>query len=113
LPPVEPLWLPVEEVEEINVEEVSKTNEQHSVWNSEALEAAVASPKNQWLYEEEEDVVVLASVLCCRLAQHHCFEAANKRTAIMAAGTFLDWNGYELFEADTLGPDLVRVVSRP
>lgn len=110
MPPVEPSWLPVEEVEAINIEEVIRTGEQHGVWNREALEAAVASPKNRWLYDEE-DVVILASVLCCRLALHHCFEAANKRTAIMAAATFLDWNGYDLIESDTLGPDLERVVS--
>lgn len=108
MPPVEPSWLPVEEVEEIN-KEVLKTGEQHSVWQPEALEAAVASPRNQWLYGEE-DVVALAYILCCSLARHHCFEAANKRTAIMAAATFLDWNGYDLIENEALGPEVERVV---
>jgi death on curing protein len=109
LPPVEPSWLPLEEVLEINVDAL-EPGEQHSVWKPEELHAAMASPRNQWLYGEE-DIVVLASILCCRLARYHCFEAANKRTSLMAAAIFLDWNGYELLDDDTLGPQLERVVA--
>jgi death-on-curing protein len=108
LPRVEPSWLPVEEVEAINAE-VIVTGEKYCVWFREALEAALARPRNHWAYGED-DVVVLASILCCGIALNHCFEAGNKRAGITAAGAFLERNGYVLSDDQTLGPQLERVV---
>jgi death on curing protein len=111
LPRVEPTWLSAKEVEAINIAEVVAVGEAHAVLFPGGLQAAVARPKNHW-ENGEDDVVVLAAILCCGIAQRHCFEAANKRTGIVAAGMFLDWNGYVLLDDRTLGPQVERVVCR-
>jgi death-on-curing family protein len=110
LPPVEPVWLSVEHAEAINIG-VIKSGERHFVLFPEGLAASVASPRNHWL-NGEHDVVVLASILCSRLAQRQWFAAANKRTAIMAAAFFLDWNGYTLRDDYTLAPQVERLAKK-
>jgi death-on-curing family protein len=110
LPPAEPVWLSVEHVEAINIGAI-KPGEQHFVLFPTGLAASVESPRNHWL-NGEEDVVVLAAILCCRLAQRQWFEAANKRTAIMAAATFLDWNGFTLQDDKALGPQVERLATK-
>lgn len=111
MPRVEPNWLPVAEILAINRDEIVG-GEVHSVWDLDLLHSAAARPLFYWKYHDEDDVVVLACLLCCGIAQDHCFEAANKRTALAAAGEFLEWNGYILSDDGSLGPYLELFVKK-
>ncbi len=76
------------------------------------LESAIAKPQNHWNYGED-DVVVLAVKLLLGIAQNHPFEQGNKRTALTAAATFLELNGYELDvpDGDPFGNFIERVIT--
>ena len=58
-------------------------------------------PRNLWHYENEDNMVVLASSLLFGIARNHPFEQGNKRTALGAAYLFLAINGYHLIAPDT------------
>lgn len=90
----EPHWLPVDKVVEINRDEIAKCpGETFFVREPGYLESACARPHFHWYYGED-DIVMLAVVLLLGIAQSHSFEQANHRTALVAAETFLEGNGY-------------------
>ena len=95
--------MPLEEVLEINREAVAKTGEAYLLRDQGLLESALAKPLNHYHYNGVDDIVVLAVVLLTGIAQNHCFEQGNKRTAFTAAVMFLLANGYQLVAADSEG----------
>jgi len=60
-----------------------------------ALESALARAENKTVYGEPT-IHDLAAAYLFGLARNHAFVDGNKRIAIVAAGTFLLLNGYEL-----------------
>jgi death on curing protein len=98
---VEPRWLPLEVVVDLNRQEVAETGEPHLLLSEGALEAALMKPRNLWHYESEDNMVVLASSLLFGIARSHPFAQGNKRTALGAAYLFLAVNGYHLIAPDT------------
>jgi death-on-curing protein len=96
----EPIWLSAAEIAEINKLEVEDTGERHFLRQPDPLESAVARPINLWVYQNEEDIVRLAVALLYGLAKNHTFEQGNKRTALTAALTFIETNGYRWFKDD-------------
>jgi len=109
----EPNWLPLEQVLEINREAVTITGETYLLRDQGLLESALAKPLNHYHYNGVDDIVVLAVVLLMGIAQNHCFEQGNKRTAFTAAVVFLLSNGYNLVAADSeqLGELVTRLVA--
>jgi death-on-curing protein len=108
----EPAWLSLADVLATNKEAVEATGENHFVRDNGLLESAIAKPQNHWNYGED-DVVVLAVKLLLGIAQNHPFEQGNKRTALTAAATFLELNGYELDvpDGDPFGNFIERVIT--
>jgi death-on-curing protein len=96
----EPNWLPLEAVLKINRDAVAATGENYLLRDQALLESALGKPQNHWAYGDEDDVVVLAVQLLDGIAQNHCFEQGNKRTAFIAAVMFLKANGYDLTVPD-------------
>ena len=64
-----------------------------------ALESALSRPENKAAYGEPT-VHELAAAYVFGIARNHAFVDGNKRTAIVAAATFLLLNGYELTAND-------------
>ena len=66
-----------------------------------AIESALARPKNRWTYGET-DIVTLAAAYAFGLCRNHGYVDGNKRVAFATMATFLRLNGVELFapEAD-------------
>lgn len=60
-----------------------------------ALEAALARPRNQWEYGED-DLCALAAAHAFGIARNHPFTDGNKRTAWVLARTFFVLNAVEL-----------------
>lgn len=98
---VEPRWLPIDVIIDLNRQEVGQTGEPYFLRDPGALEAALMKPQNLWHYENEDNMVVLASSLLFGIARNHPFEQGNKRTALGAAFLFLAVNGYQLIAPDT------------
>jgi death on curing protein len=97
----EPIWLPLEEIIEINRDIVARTGEPFHVREPGTLGGAWARPIQRWSFGED-DIVVLAVQLFLGIGQNQAFQQGNKRTAFTAAGEFLQSNGYDL----TCAPDL-------
>ncbi len=64
------------------------------------VESALAAPIDHCLYEDDEDVLIPALVLCRAIAKNHDFVDGNKRAAFVAMAGFLEINGYELDAPD-------------
>lgn len=58
-----------------------------------SLESALARVENRLAYGMIEDVYALAAAYAMAIAQGHCFNDANKRTAYRVMQVVLDWNG--------------------
>ncbi len=60
------------------------------------LESALDRPRNRFHYEGVTDLPALAATYAVGLAKNHAFADGNKRAAFIAAGLFLDKNGFSL-----------------
>ena len=61
-----------------------------------ALEAALARPRNRWLYEPDARLADLAATYAFGIARDHPYVDGNKRVALIALAAFLDLNGMAL-----------------
>jgi death-on-curing protein len=109
----EPAWLPLEIIVETNADLVLSTGEPF-VADRGKLEGALNRPLNLWLYNKEDDLVVLAVELLVAIGQAHAFLQGNKRTAWVAMNMFLRANGYvlELPDGTALGRMIEKVITR-
>src|SRR5207249_3759412 len=65
-----------------------------------ALESALARPRQKWSYGDERDLAMLAAAYGFGLARNHPYRDGNKRIAFLALATFLGINGSELNATD-------------
>lgn len=107
---IEPAWVPLAEIININRDAVALTGEPHAIISQERLEGGYFRAAQYWYYGED-DIVVLAVKVLFGIARAHGFEQGNKRTGFTAAVMFLALNGYDLVapDGDDLG-ELVRLV---
>ncbi|MDC7690514.1 type II toxin-antitoxin system death-on-curing family toxin [Vogesella indigofera] len=75
------------------------------------LEGALARIDNKILYQGIDDVFNIAALYAEALARGHCFNDANKRTALVTALTYLDLQGVELIRSQKLEDIMVDVAS--
>ncbi|WP_147693156.1 type II toxin-antitoxin system death-on-curing family toxin [Vogesella mureinivorans] len=75
------------------------------------LEGALARIDNKILYQGVNDVFSIAALYAEALARGHCFNDANKRTALVTALTYLDLQGIELIRSQKLEDIMVDVAS--
>jgi death-on-curing protein len=60
------------------------------------LDSALVRPLHKFVYDEEDDLAVLAAAYGFGIAKNHAFVDGNKRTAFLALGLFLAINGKRL-----------------
>ncbi|MBD0415946.1 type II toxin-antitoxin system death-on-curing family toxin [Oryzicola mucosus] len=82
-------------VEAMHAEQLRRHGGAQGLRDENALESALARAENKAVYGEPT-VTDLAAAYLYGLAKNHAFVDGNKRTAIVAAGTFLIVNGYYL-----------------
>ena len=97
-------YLTVEDISKMNAFQITNYSpeEQMGIKDLNALEMAISQPSqvvfNQELYPTVEEK---AAILMINIVKRHPFFNANKRTAMMAVDSFLQFNGYEIqFELD-------------
>ncbi len=78
-----------------------------------SLEGALARVDNRLTYGLIGDVFDLAAAYAIAIAQGHCFNDGNKRTAFQAMETCLDLNGVQMgWQATEIGPAIIRAAQR-
>lgn len=95
----EPLWLTIDAVLAFHGELVAEHGGASLLRDRGLLESALARARNQFAYGER-DIYVLATAYCSGITRNHPFADGNKRTAFLAAYTFLGINGYELIATE-------------
>jgi len=61
-----------------------------------ALESALARPRQKWHYGRATEIATLAAAYAYGLTRNHPYRDGNKRIAFMAMAVFLGLNGKEL-----------------
>ncbi len=107
----QPAFLSTETVLRIHADQIARHGGDLGIRDEGLLESALAQPRaafsNQWLHE---DIFKMAAAYVFHLAGNHPFVDGNKRTALVAAMTFLELNGYEVADEGTELADLVLEV---
>ena len=65
-----------------------------------ALESALARPRQKWHYAEDTDLATLAAAYGFGLVKNHPYRDGNKRIGFLAMATFLGINGLDLEATD-------------
>lgn len=82
-------------VEAMHAEQLRRHGGAHGIRDENAFESALARAENKAAYGEPT-IYELAAAYAFGIVRNHAFVDGNKRTAIVAAGTFLLINGYVL-----------------
>ncbi|MES2432719.1 MAG: type II toxin-antitoxin system death-on-curing family toxin [Pseudomonadota bacterium] len=74
-----------------------------------SLEGALARVDNRLAYGMIDDAFAIAAAYAIAIAQGHCFNDANKRTAHQSMDVCLDLNGIQItWTALEIGPVIIR-----
>ncbi len=65
-----------------------------------ALESALARPRQRFSYDPEADLAELAAAYAYALARNHPYNDGNKRVAFMVMAVFLALNGTEFLASE-------------
>ncbi len=87
-------------VDAIHADQLREHGGLPGVRDENALESALARPKQKWVYGEERDMATLAAAYGFGIAKSHPYRDGNKRIALLAIATFLGVNGYDLDATD-------------
>jgi death on curing protein len=93
----EPIWIKSRAVLRIHDESLAAHGGPEGVRDSNALEAALARPRNVFAYAERDlTLFELAAAYAYGIARSHPFVDGNKRTAAIVSMAFLDRNGVQI-----------------
>lgn len=98
--PREPHWLNRTIVDSFHNDQLKAHGGLHGLRGENALEAALARPRNKWAYDKETDLAVLAAAYGFAITASHPYLDGNKRTGFLAIVTFLGINGYDFRATD-------------
>jgi len=93
---LEPNWLSRRFLDEAHQDQLREHGGLSGVRDENALESALARPKNRWAYQPGVTLCQLAAAYGYGLATSHPYSDGNKRVALAAVYTFLGLNGLEL-----------------
>jgi death-on-curing protein len=104
MPRREPRWLARAELDGIHAVQLEQHGGLPGIRDVGALESALARPQHQWHYDVAKDLAACAAAYGFAIAKNHAFSDGNKRSTLVAMGTFLLRNGVELIasEADAV-----------
>lgn len=102
-----PTWLSRQFLDAAHHDQVLQHGGLPGVRDENALESALARPRNRWSYEPGTSLLELAACYCYGLATSHGYSDGNKRIAFVAMYTFLGVNDLEV-TADQL--EVVRMM---
>jgi death-on-curing protein len=83
-------------VDEAHFRQVREHGGAHGIRDENALESAIARPRQRWHLMPDSSLFDLAAALGFGLARNHPYVDGNKRVALVAMIAFLDRNGLEV-----------------
>ena len=90
-------------------DEVLNPDELPGLTRDKSLEGALARVDNRLVYGMIHDIYDLAAAYAVAIAQGHCFDDGNKRTAFRSMMAVLEGNGIDTdLSAETIGPVIIR-----
>ena len=92
----EPNWLSRQFLDAAHHDQLQQHGGLPGVRNENALESALARPRNRWNYDPQTSLLELAVSYCYGLATSHGYSDGNKRIAFVAMYTFLGINDLEI-----------------
>lgn len=92
----EPRWLGRIAIDEAHFRQVQEHGGSHGLRDENALESALARPRQRWHYDPDTRLAELAAAYGFGLARNHPYVDGNKRVALVALVAVLDRNGMEL-----------------
>jgi death-on-curing protein len=96
----EPRWLSRTVIDAVHADQIRQHGGLAGIRDENALESALARPRQQWSYRREVDLSALAAAYGFALVRNHPYRDGNKRAGFLALTTFLGINGYELHTTD-------------
>jgi death-on-curing protein len=102
----EPVWLVRAVLEAVHHDQIVEHGGLPGLRDESGLEAALARPRNKWLYEAVE-MPALVAAYGFGIARSHPFNDGNKRTAFLAMAVFAERNGYSIAAED---PEIVETI---
>ncbi len=97
----EPRWLGRLAVDEAHFRQIREHGGGHGLRDEDALESALARPRQRWHYDPEARLADLAAAYAFGLARNHPYVDGNKRIALVAMVAFLDRNGVALMATNS------------
>lgn len=91
----DPAWLSRLVVDAIHNDQLREHGGLPGVRDENALESALARPRQKWNDSDRADVPVLAGAYAFGLVQSHPYRDGNKRIGFLAMVTFLGVNGHD------------------
>ena len=98
----EPVWLDRLTVDAMHYDQLQQHGGLFGIKDENALEAALARPRQKRTYEPDSDLCALAAAYGYGLANDHGYNDGNKRIAFAAMYTFLGMNGWEIVAPEPL-----------
>lgn len=80
----------------LHAESLAEHGGRAGVLSAAGLESALARPRQIFNYEKKAGFARLAAAYAAGLVRNHPFADGNKRAAFLAAGLFLELNGFRL-----------------
>jgi death-on-curing protein len=89
----EPRWVERLVVEAVHLDQLREHGGLSGLRDENALESALARPRQQWHYEKTRDLPGLAAAYGFGLCRNHPYRDGNKRLAFVVMAVFLELNG--------------------
>ena len=102
----EPTWLKREFLDEMHADQLRQHGGLSGIRDENALESALARPKNRWAYQQEGDLFDLAGAYGFALATSH-EHSDGTSIAFLAMYLFLGLNDFELEASQTEVVDVI------
>lgn len=90
----EPTWLSRLVVDAIHADQLREHGGLAGVRDDNALESALARPRQAWHYRPTTDIPALAAAYAFGLVKNHPYRDGNKRIGFLVMVTFLGVNGH-------------------
>lgn len=97
----EPRWVPRLVVDAAHLDQLRAHGGLPGIRDENALEAALARPRQKWTYDSSVDLATLAAAYAFGVARAHPFNDGNKRMAFLTMVIFLGLNGKDLDASET------------
>ncbi len=95
-PPGEPLWVSRLVLDAVHLDQLREHGGLPGLRDENALEAALARPRQRRHYEPRSDLATLAAAYGWGLVTSHPYRDGNKRTAFLTMVVFAGLNGLDL-----------------